>query len=66
MCPLLVSLLAHLSQDSNILRKFVMEDEGRHDVQCVLVKAWSCDAATRTEERMAAAMTAAATFGHAA
>jgi len=56
-----MSLLAQWSQDSNMFYTIVTDDEGIQDVECVLMHAWSCDAASRTDERMAAAA-----FGHAA
>ena len=55
-----------MSRDSNILRTFVTDDEGIHDVLFVLVTAWAFDAESHKEERMAAAMTAAVTWGHSA
>jgi hypothetical protein len=61
---LLFSLLARLSQDSNILHKFVIDDEGMQDLEFVLVRAWSCGMEGGKEERMAAAMTVAATCSH--
>ncbi len=64
--PLLFSLLARLSQDSNILRTFATDDEGIHDVEFSLAHALSCDAESHKEERMAASMTASATCDHSA
>ena len=52
------SLLARLSHDSNIFRMFATDGPGIHDVSFVLVHALSCEAASRTAGRMAAAMTA--------
>jgi hypothetical protein len=60
------SLLARLSQDSNMFRKIVIDSLGRHNVSFVLVHAWSCDAVSRMEERMAAALTAVVPGGHSA
>jgi len=64
--PLPFSLLARLSQDSNILRTFVIDGEGLHDVSFILVHALSCDAESGKEERRVAVMTASATCGHVA
>jgi len=67
--PMVFSLLAGLSQDSNILHTFATlclpspDGEGRHRVECVLVHAWSCDAQCGKEERLATATTAAAICG---
>ena len=47
-----------MSQDSNILRTFVTDGSGRHDVSFVLVHPWACDAESHMEERRATAMTA--------
>ena len=47
------------------MRTFVIDGEGMHDVEFVLVHAWSCGAESGKEERRAA-MTAAATCGHSA
>ena len=43
------SLLARLSQDSNIFRMFATDGPGIHDVSFVLVHALSFEAASRTE-----------------
>jgi hypothetical protein len=61
----LSAFLGRFSQDTNMFRTFATDDEGRHEVEYLLAHVWSCDAASRTDERMAA-MTAAATCGHAA
>ena len=39
------------SQDSNIFRTSITDAEGRHDVSCVFVNAWSFDAARRVATR---------------
>ena len=51
-----------MSHDSNILRTFVTDDEGIHDVWFVLVTARASDAESHKGERKAAAVT----WGHSA
>jgi hypothetical protein len=58
-CPWLFSLLVPLAHDSHMLRMIGTDDEERPEVWFVRVHAWSCDAASRTAARMAAATTAA-------
>jgi hypothetical protein len=41
MSPFLFSSLAQLSQDSNMFRTFVTDDEGIQDVSFILGHAWS-------------------------
>lgn len=53
--PLLFAPLVQLSQDSNILRTFITDGEGMHDVNFVVVNACSFGTESGKEECIAAA-----------